>query len=145
MLCRLVHLFMVMDKREVMRRMEDRLEGIELPASLIYQLVRFYYSRNIYSRCIFYLDQLQPQEESLRADLYRLAIDVENKDFEQAIPMLRHLLDQAPANPTLYKLAGDIHQFNGNEEEAASFHNLAKQINPFRFDREPTDAFGFEL
>src|SRR5699024_12068231 len=67
-LCRLVHLFMVMDKREVMRRMEDRLEGIELPASLIYQLVRFYYSRNIYSRCIFYLDQLQPQEESLRSE-----------------------------------------------------------------------------
>src|SRR5699024_7968454 len=144
-LCRLVHLFMVMDKRDVMRRMEDRLVDIELPASLIYQLVRFYYNRNIYSRCIFYLDQLQPQEESLRADLYRLAIDVENKDFDQAIPMLRHLLDQAPANPTLYKLAGDIHQFNGNEEEAASFRNLAKQINPFRFDREPTDAFGFEL
>ncbi|MCW9706920.1 glycosyltransferase [Fodinibius salsisoli] len=144
-LCQLVHLFMVMDKREVMRRLEDRLEGIELPASLIYQLVRFYYNRNIYSRCIHYLDQLKPQNESLRADLYRLAIQVENKNFDEAIPMLRHLMDHAPANPTLYKLAGDIHKFNGNAEEAASFHKLAKQINPFRFDKTPTDAFGFEL
>ncbi len=58
--------------------------------------------------------------------------------------MLRHLLDQAPANPTLYKLAGDIHKFNGNEEEGHSFYRLAKQINPFKFDATPTDAFGFE-
>lgn len=128
-----------------MRRLEDKLEDIELPATLIYQLVRFYYNRNIYSRCTYYLDQLQPQNESLRADLYRLAIDVENKNFDEAVPLLKHLLDQAPANPTLYKLAGDIHTFNGNEEEGQSFHNLAKQINPFKFDQTPTDAFGFEL
>jgi glycosyltransferase involved in cell wall biosynthesis len=144
-LCQLVHLFMVMDKRDVMRRLEDRLERVDLPASLIYQMVRFYYKRNIYSRCTYYLDQLKAQNESLRADLYRLAIHVENKNFDEAIPLLRHLLDHAPANPTLYKLAGDIHQFNGNEEEAASFHQLAKQINPFKFDDTPTDAFGFEL
>ena len=144
-LCRLVHLFMVMGKRDVMRRLEDKLEGIELPATLIYQLVRFYYNRNIYSRCTYYLDQLQAQNESLRADLYRLAIHVENKDFDEAIPLLKHLLDQAPANPTLYKLAGDIHKFNGNDEEGQSFHNLAKQIDPFKFDETPTDAFGFEL
>lgn len=144
-LCRLVHLFMVMNKRDIMRRFEDRLEGIELPATLIYQLVRFYYNRNIYSRCTHYLSQLKAPNESLRADLYRLAIHVENKDFDEAVPMLRHLLDQAPANPTLYKLAGDIHKFNGNDEEAESFHRLAKQINPFKFEEEPTDAFGFEL
>ncbi|SMO36060.1 glycosyltransferase [Fodinibius sediminis] len=143
-LCRLVHLFMVMNKRDILRRFEDRLEGIELPATLIYQLVRFYFDRNIYSRCLYYLDQLESPNESLRADLYRLAIYIENKNFEEAIPLLRHLLDQAPANPTLYKLAGDIHKFNGNEEEAASFHRLAGQINPFKFDETPTDAFGFE-
>src|SRR5699024_7481528 len=142
--CRLVHLFMVMDKRDVMRRMEDRLEDIELPASLIYQLVRFYYKRNIFSRCEYYLDQLQPQNKSLRADLYRLAINVENKNFDKAVPLLRQLLDQAPANPTVYKLAGDIHHFNGNEKEAASFHDLAKQIDPYKFNPEPTDAFGFK-
>lgn len=144
-LCKLVHLFMVMNEREVMRRLEDRLENVDLPASLIYQLVRFYYNRNIYSRCTHYLDQLKPQNESLRADLYRLAILVENKDLDDAIPMLKDLMDHAPANPMLYKLAGDIHKFSGNKEEAISFYDLAEQINPFEFANEEKDAFGFKL
>ena len=144
-LCKLVHLFMVMDEREVMRRLEDRLDDIDLPASLIYQLVRFYFNRNIYSRCTHYLDRLKPQNESLRADLYRLAIQVENKNFDEAIPMLKSLMEHAPANPMLYKLAGDIHKFNGNKEEAHSFYDLAEQINPFEFANEQKDAFGFQL
>jgi GT2 family glycosyltransferase len=144
-LCKLVHLFMVMNEREVMRRLEDRLEDVELPASLIYQLVRFYFNRNIYSRCTHYLNQLKPQNDTLRADLYRLAILVENKDFNEAIPMLKSMMDHAPANPMLYKLAGDIHKFNSNEEEASSFYDLAEQINPFEFANEQKDAFGFQL
>src|SRR5699024_1119827 len=39
---RLTHLFMVMDERETMRRLEDRLTKPELPMSFIYELVRFY-------------------------------------------------------------------------------------------------------
>ena len=144
-LCKLVHLFMVMNEREVMRKLEDRLENIELPASLIYQLVRFYYRRNIFSRCTHYLNRLKPQNETLRADLYRLAMLVENKDFDEAIPMLKELMDHAPANPMLYKLAGDIHKFSGNEEEAHSFYDLAEQINPFEFANQEKDAFGFKL
>jgi len=144
-LCKLVHLFMVMDEREVMRKLEDRLGDIELPATLIYQLVRFYYHRNIFSRCTHYLNRLKPQNETLRADLYRLAILVENKDLDEAIPMLKELMNHAPANPMLYKLAGDIHKFSGNEEEAYSFYELAEQINPFEFSNEEKDAFGFKL
>src|SRR5699024_3622301 len=83
-LCKLVHLFMVMDEREVMRNLEDRLENIELPATLIFQLVHFYFQRNIYSRCIHYLDRLKPQSNILRADLSRLSIFTDNKELEQA-------------------------------------------------------------
>lgn len=144
-LCNLVHLFMVMDEREVMRRLEDRLENIELPPSLIYQLVRFYYSRSIYSRCIHYLDRLDPQYDTLRADLYRLSIMIENKELEEAVPLLKDVLEHAPANPTLYKLTGDIHKFNGTQNEASSFYDLAEQIDPFHFINEEKDAFGFEL
>lgn len=144
-LCKLVHLFMVMNEREVMRKLEDRLDDIVLPASLIYQLVRFYFNRNIFSRCTHYLNRLKPQNETLRADLYRLAIRVENKDLDEAIPMLKELMNHSPANPMLYKLAGDIHKFSGNEQEAHSFYDLAEQINPFEFSNEEKDAFGFEL
>lgn len=144
-LCKLVHLFMVMGEREIMRRLEDKLTNIDIPASLIYQLVRFYFNRNIYSRCTHYLNQLKPQNEALRAELYRLAILVENKNLDEAIPMLTELMDHAPANPMLYKLAGDIHKFSGNKEEAISFYDLAEQISPFEFANEEKDAFGFKL
>ena len=144
-LCKLVHLFMVMEEREIMRHLEDKLNNVNIPASLTYQLVRFYFNRNIYSRCTHYLNQLKPQNESLRADLYRLAIMVENKDLDKAIPMLKELMGHAPANPMLYKLAGDIHKFSGNKEEAISFYDLAEQIDPFQFTNEEKDAFGFKL
>lgn len=132
-LCRLVHLMMVMDQREVMRRLEDRLDEIELPASLINQLVRFYFNKNIYSRCNHYLDRLKEEERSLQSELYRLSILINEKELEAAVPKLRTLLEEAPAHPLLYKLTGDIYRFEGNKEEAASFYRIAHQINPFEY------------
>lgn len=129
----LVHLLMVMEKRDVMRRLEDRLDPNELPAALIYEIVRFYFNRNVYSRCQHYLNKLTSQQESLQSDLYRLAILIDEKKMDKAIPMLTTLLDRAPSNPLLYKLAGDIHAFENNTEEAESFYSLAHQINPFEF------------
>lgn len=129
----LVHLLMIMEKREVMRRLEDRLDTSELPAALIYEIVRFYFNRNVYSRCQHYLRMLTSQQESLQSDLYHLAILIDEKKMDEAIPMLSTLLDRAPSNPLLYKLAGDIHAFENNTEEAESFYSLAHQINPFDF------------
>ncbi|MDZ7772605.1 MAG: glycosyltransferase [Balneolaceae bacterium] len=132
-LCTLVHLFMVMDEREVMRRLEDRLDKVEISASLIYDLVRYYFDKNIFSRCLHYLNRLEPGKESFQSELYRLAIAVEEKELESAVPRLRDLLDRAPSNPYLYKLAGEIYEFEGDTEEAESFYRIAAQINPFLF------------
>ena len=140
-LCSLVHLMMVMEERELMRRLEDRLDNVELPTSLIYQLVRFYYYRNIYSRCRHYLDQLKAEQQSLQSELYKLQMMVGDKEFREAVPKLTELLDKAPSNPTLYKLAGDIHQFKGNEEEAESFYKIASQINPFEYSETGETEF----
>ncbi len=140
-LCSLVHLMMVMEERELMRRLEDKLDNIELPTTLIYQLVRFYYYRNIYSRCRHYLDQLKAEQQSLQSELYKLQMMVGDKEFREAVPKLTELLDKAPSNPTLYKLAGDIHQFKGNEEEAESFYKIAAQINPFEYSETGETEF----
>lgn len=133
---RLVYLMMVMDQREVMRRLEDKMENLELPVSLTYQLIRFYFNRNIYSRCIYYLDQLESDQRSLQSELYRLQIMVNEKEFESAVPKLKKMLESIPDNPMLYKLAGDIYQFQGNEEEATSFYHIAHQLNPFDYSEE---------
>src|SRR5699024_9919376 len=132
---RLVHLMMIMEKRDIMRRLEDRLDIDKLPTKLIYEIVRFYFKRNIYSRCTHYLDILPSSQESLQSALYRLAILIDEKKMDQAVPVLTELLDKAPANPLLYKLAGDIHAFDGNKKEAASFYRLAHQIDPFTFSQ----------
>lgn len=132
-LLRLVHLMMVMDRRDVMRRLEDRIGDMELPTIMAYEIIRFYFNRNVYSRCLHYLNRLSSQQESLQSDLYRLAILIDEKKMDEAIPLLTELLDRAPANPLLYKLAGDIHAFENNKREADSFYTLANQINPFDF------------
>lgn len=133
---RLTHLFMVMDERDTMRRLEDRLTKPDLPVPFIYELVRFYFKKNIYSRCQHYLDRLTLQQQSLQSELYKLAILIDEKKMEQAIPKLTALLKKAPSNPLLYKLAGDIYTFQNEGEEAESFYRLAEQINPFEFSRE---------
>ena len=132
-LLHLVHLMMVMEKRDIMRRLEDRLDTAKIPADMIYEIVRFYFQRNIYSRCLHYLDMLTTQQESLQSELYRLAIFIDEKKMEKAIPKLTELLNKAPSNPQLYKLAGDIHSFENNIKEAESFYRLAHQINPFEY------------
>ncbi len=141
-LCKLVHLFMVMDERETMRALEDRLDDIEIPADLIYHLVRYYYEKNIYSRCLHYLDRLNPAKESFQSELYRLAIAVNEKELESAVPRLRDLLERAPSNPHLYKLAGEIYRFEGDTEEAESFYRIAAQLNPFLFSDEGSEVGG---
>jgi GT2 family glycosyltransferase len=140
-LCSLVHLMMVMEERELMRRLEDRLDNVDLPTSLIYQLVRFYYYRNIYSRCRHYLDKLKAEQQSLQSELYKLQMMVGDKEFREAVPKLTELLEKAPTNPTLYKLAGDIHQFKGNQDEAESFYKIAAQINPFEYSETGETEF----
>ncbi len=140
-LCELVHLMMVMEERELMRRLEDRLDNVDLPTSLIYQLVRFYYYRNIFSRCRHYLDKLKAEQQSLQSELYKLQMMVADKEFQEAIPKLKELLEKAPSNPTLYKLAGDIHRFKGNTEEAESFYSIAAQINPFEYSESGETEF----
>ncbi len=133
---RLTRLFMIMEERDTMRRLEDRLTKPDLPVTFIYELVRFYFNKNIYSRCLHYLDRLTMHQQTLQSQLYRLAILIDEKKIEQAVPKLTALLEKAPSNPFLYKLAGDIYAFQNDNEEAKSFYRLAEQINPFEYSLE---------
>ncbi|MDX1671008.1 MAG: glycosyltransferase [Balneolaceae bacterium] len=132
----LVNLMMVMEEREMMRSLEDKMEQYELPVSFINRLIAFYFNRNIYSRCHHYLDKLDTDQKTIQSELYQLWIWVEEKEIGKAVPKIKELMDKAPAHPLIYKLAGDIHQFEGNKEEAEEFYRIASQINPFDFPAE---------
>lgn len=140
-LLRLIRVLIIADKREFLRQMESRaVEGnIELPKALLEELVRFYYYRNIYSRCRLYLSK--PNANGPLFDLYKLRIAVKEKEVETAIELLTELMDQFPCHPNLYRIAAEIHLLGENMEEAESFHQLANQLEP---DYDPDEEI-FEI
>lgn len=83
----LIRLMMVMGKRDVMRRLEERIEDTELPVRFLYELIRFYFNHSVYSRCLHYLKQLTDSQESIKSELYRLAILIDEKKMAEAVPL----------------------------------------------------------
>lgn len=125
---------LIADERELLRTLEDRLEKVDPDPSLVSMFIQYYFGKNIYSRCRHYLEMADGKHPMF--DLYRLKIMVAEKEFEDAIPLLNDLLDNYPASPDLFYLAGDMYQKSGDKSEAESFFALANQLDPFRFKPE---------
>jgi GT2 family glycosyltransferase len=141
-LINLVELMMKTDQRDVLRQLEDKLEHIELSEDILYELVHFYYSRNIYSRCRHYIKELGDGSKPFRFRLIELKMLVNEKDLESAIPLLKDLLDEVPSLPDLYQISGEVHQLEGNTKEAQKFYELATQLDPYRYpESNPTYTF----
>ncbi|MGM0505659.1 MAG: glycosyltransferase family 2 protein [Bacteroidota bacterium] len=137
-LIRLCELLIVADKRDLLRQMETRIEQQEvpLPVYLIRDLIRYYYQRNIYSRCRLYLEN--PQARGPWFDLYRLRIQIREKEIDDGPVLLNQLMESYPFHPDLYRLAGELHDIQGNDDERDTFRSLAHQLQPM--DGE-TDIF----
>jgi len=141
-LINLVELMMKADQRDVLRQLEDKLEHIELSEDVLYELVSFYYSRNIYSRCRHYIKELGEGHKPFRFRLIELKMLVNEKDLESAIPLLKDLLDEVPSLPDLYQISGEVHQLEGNAKEAQKFYEIATQLDPYRYpESNPTYTF----
>jgi GT2 family glycosyltransferase len=125
----LIRILMIADKRDLLRQIETKVEQEVLPEELLQSLIRYYFRRNIYSRCRIYLDKTDA--EGPFYDLFRLRIAVAEKETDHTVELLTGLMKQFPCHPELYKLAGDIHRIAGNEGESKSFYALAGQLNPF--------------
>lgn len=123
------------DQRDILRKIETQLDAFNLPIALVQDLVRYYFERNIYSRCIHYLTQYGNDPAFTDAAIYQLKIYLGERMLEEAAELLGSLFAVFPGNPELYKLLGDMHQFQNNKEEADQFYTLAAQIDPFRFGK----------
>jgi GT2 family glycosyltransferase len=134
----LIRVLMIADKRDLLRQFETKVEKERLPDELLQSLIRYYFRRNIFSRCRIYLNK--PNAEGSLYDLYRLRIAVAEKETDHTVELLTGLMKQYPCHPELYKLAGDIHRIAGNEGESKSFYALASQLNPF-LKTENREAF----
>lgn len=139
----LVQLMMKADQRDVLRQLEDKLEHIELSEDILYELVLFYFERNIFSRCRHYIDEVKSDNLPFRFRLIQLKIAVTEKDLLTAVPLLKELLNELPSHPDLYKLSGDIHALEGNTREAQQFYEMASQIDPYRYSAADS-AYSYE-
>lgn len=130
----IVSTLLIADERELLRTLEDRLDELDLPTPLLVLFVTYYFNKNIYSRCKHYLAKAGNSHTIF--DLFRLKIRVADKELDQASGLLNKLLEQHPASPDVYHLAGQMYRQQGDEEEARSFFTLAHQLDPYRFTNE---------
>lgn len=133
---------LIADERELLRTMEDRIEGINPDNSLLILFVNYYYRKNIFSRCKHYINKAEKPHPIF--EMYKLKIKMAEKEFDQAIPLLNNLLELYPTNPDLYYLAGELYRNSDEQGEAKSFFAMANQLDPFRFQSE-SPAFEIKL
>ena len=126
----LVDLMITMDQRDILRKLEDRLENFELPLNLIRRLIDYYYDKNIYSRCKHYLSVMKDQDFGPYFGIIDLKIQVEEKELDHAVERLNELMEDKPFNVDVYRMAGEIHKLDGNTEEANQFFEMVEQIWP---------------
>lgn len=129
----MMQLLMVVESRDLLRHLEDKLTAFELREPLCFRLVSYYYDRSIYSRCLFYLSELSDDKLTFRLHLLRLRIAVNEKKLDYAIPMIQELYGYSPTNPEIMRLLGELHKHDGNYEDAEQWYLQAKQLDPVSY------------
>lgn len=129
---RLISLFMKIDQRDVLRRLEEKATNYTLPDMLVYQLVEFYYDKNIYSRVRFYIDNFTSDDDG-RYTLFKLKIAWADKDLDTCYSLINRLFETNPGNPELLVITAELHQLNDNEGEAKDFREISQQVAPWLF------------
>jgi GT2 family glycosyltransferase len=130
----LIKALLLLDQRDILRYVEEKMDHYEPDAELALRLIHFYYDRNIYSRCLKYIDACG-SNLPVTEKFFRLKIAVGEKEMEKAVDLLTQLMNEAPVHPGIYKLAGDIHKLENNHNESEEFYSLAHQIDPIRFGK----------
>jgi hypothetical protein len=136
----IVPTLLMADCRELLRTLEDRLDNMELPPSMLLLFVNYYFEKNIYSRCRHYLDMAGDSHPAF--DLFRLKIHVADKETDDASKLLAKLIDKYPASPDLFALAARLYEQAGDRDEANSFAAMANQLDPVR---NPPEESAFEV
>jgi GT2 family glycosyltransferase len=138
----LIKALLLLDQRDILRSVEEKMDNYEPDAELALRLIHFYYDRNIYSRCLKYIDACG-SKLPVTEKFFRLKIAVGEKDMDKAVDLLTQLMNEAPVHPGIYKLAGDIHKLENNHNESEEFYSLAYQIDPIRFGKSGKTEIAF--
>lgn len=128
----MIKLLTVIEYRDVLRNLEEKLNSFSISESLCYRLVYYYYQRTIYSRCSHYLSSIEPSKRSARLKLIQLKLALFDNRLDQTISLVNELYLEYPFNPILLKIIGDLHTSEGNHDDAAFFFSKANELDPFQ-------------
>jgi hypothetical protein len=136
----LLRLLMKNDRRDVLRMLEDRIERYELPPGLVDELVEYYFNKNIFSRCLYYIDKFtNPANDKYL--IYRLHIAWAERDQDRVHQLMEQLLEKNPGNPDLMNIISAYHKENGDPESSKEFKEVAAQLDPIKFGRRDSREY----
>jgi hypothetical protein len=126
----LVRLTMAIDLRDVLRTLEDKMNTYEPDVAFNEMLIQYYFNLSVYSRCKMYIDKVEDERKTLSMFLFLLKIAFAERDMEQAAELATVLSGYCPVNPELLMISSQVHEHFRQDEDAASFKALARQLNP---------------
>jgi hypothetical protein len=77
-----------------------------------------------------YIDKVDDERKTLSMFLFLLKIAFAERDMEQAAELATVLSGYCPVNPELLMISSHVHEHFRQDEDAASFKALARQLNP---------------
>ncbi len=132
----IIRLLIVIDQRDLLRQVEEKLNRHVPDMQLLYYLIEYYYSKHVYSRCQKYLNMIEVEAGRFRYRMLELKMLIGNKQIREANELIAELTSQIPIHPELFKISGDMHRIHGNSAEAGEFYNLAHVVDPYRFEKK---------
>ncbi len=125
-----IRLMMAIDARDILRTLEDKLNGYAPDIAFTEMLIQYYFSLSVFSRCKMYLERIDDDSKTLGMYLFLLKIIHAERDMEQAAELATVLTGYCPVNPELLMISAQIHDYYRHAEEAETFRSLSRQLNP---------------
>lgn len=130
----LIKISILIDDRELLRSLEEKIELASIEPNLIRLLCTYYFEKKVYSRMRVYLDATALANLPLDLQVLHLEMLVNDREFNDAISELERLYPSFPNNPKLNSLAAQIYDFGGEQERANDFREKAMVLNPIAFN-----------
>lgn len=131
----MLSLAILLDDRELVRTIEDKIEPEHFDEQSIRKLCHYYFQKNIYSRLRTYLGDYHMEALPLDLQMLYLEMLIKDKEFEDASPQLERLYNEYPSHPKLNMLAADLYKVSGDLERAAQFKKKAEALDPSLLNR----------
>lgn len=131
----MIALAALLDERELLRTLEEKIDFEEISNTLIRFICWYYFNKKVYSRMKTYIHPGNKNQLPLDLQVLYLDMLISDREFEDAINELERLYPQYPNHPKLNHLAGELYEFGGENERAEPFFEKAELLDPMLYSK----------